>query len=100
MLVLCSLLTTWAEPAGDQQSVAQVVPEAVVRGSLPGEKGGQAKRPNIIFILGDDMGYDSVQSNNQKSGIRTPNLDRLAKEGMNFTDAHSDSSVCTPSRYC
>ncbi|MGZ0708881.1 sulfatase family protein [Coraliomargarita sp. W4R53] len=59
----------------------------------------ETQRPNIIFILADDMGYGSVQANNPKSTIPTPNLDRLVAEGMNFTDAHSDSSVCTPSRY-
>ncbi|CAA6691677.1 MULTISPECIES: arylsulfatase [unclassified Lentimonas] len=59
----------------------------------------EAQRPNIIFILADDMGYGSVQANNEKCTIPTPNLNRLVEEGMNFTDAHSDSSVCTPSRY-
>ncbi len=59
----------------------------------------QPARPNIVLILADDMGYDSVQANNPKSGIRTPHLDRLAREGMNFTDAHTDTSVCTPTRY-
>lgn len=56
-------------------------------------------RPNVIFILADDMGYGSVRANNERSRIPTPHLDRLVSEGMNFTDAHSDSSVCTPSRY-
>ncbi|WP_372808845.1 arylsulfatase [Pontiella sp.] len=58
-----------------------------------------ADRPNIIFILGDDMGYGSVAANNPKCTIPTPHLDRLVAEGMNFTDAHSDTSVCTPTRY-
>ncbi|MDF7823539.1 arylsulfatase [Pontiellaceae bacterium B12227] len=58
-----------------------------------------APKPNIIFILADDMGYGSVQANNPKSPVPSPNLDRLISEGMNFTDAHSDSSVCTPTRY-
>ena len=56
-------------------------------------------RPNVIFILADDMGYGDVQALNPKSKIPTPNLNRLAKEGMTFTDAHSPSAVCTPTRY-
>ena len=56
-------------------------------------------RPYVIFILADDMGYGDVQALNPKSKIPTPNLNRLAKEGMTFTDAHSPSAVCTPTRY-
>ena len=58
-----------------------------------------AERPNIVFILADDMGYGDVQALNPDSEIPTPNLNRLAKEGMTFTDAHSPSAVCTPTRY-
>jgi arylsulfatase A-like enzyme len=56
-------------------------------------------QPNVIFILADDMGYGSVAANNPECTIPTPALDRLVDEGMNFTDAHSGSSVCTPTRY-
>ena len=56
-------------------------------------------QPNIIYILADDMGYGDPRCNNPASKIPTPNLDRLAAEGMRFTDAHAGSSVCTPSRY-
>ena len=55
--------------------------------------------PNIVFILADDMGYGDIQAYNPKSTIPTPNLNRLAEEGMRFTDAHSGSAVCTPTRY-
>ena len=55
--------------------------------------------PHIIVILADDMGYGDVHALNAKSNIPTPHLDRLAAEGMNFTDAHSPSAVCTPTRY-
>jgi arylsulfatase A len=58
-----------------------------------------AARPNIIFILADDLGYGDVGCLNPRSKIATPNLDRLAAGGMTFTDAHSSSSVCTPTRY-
>lgn len=55
--------------------------------------------PNIIIILADDLGYGDLQSFNPNSKIPTPNLDKLARQGMRFTDAHSPSSVCTPTRY-
>ena len=56
-------------------------------------------KPNIIWIMADDMGYGDVACFNPESKIPTPNMDRLAAEGMRFTDAHSASAVCTPSRY-
>ncbi|MCF7958891.1 MAG: arylsulfatase [Phycisphaerae bacterium] len=59
----------------------------------------QDKLPNILFILADDLGYGDVACYNPDSKIPTPNLDRLAAEGMRFTDAHSPSTVCTPTRY-
>lgn len=58
------------------------------------------ERPNIIFILADDLGYGDVQCYNPQRGkIATPQIDRLAQQGMRFTDAHTASSVCTPTRY-
>jgi arylsulfatase A len=57
------------------------------------------RRPNIVYVLADDMGYGDVSCLNEQSKIRTPNLDRLADGGMVFRDAHSSSAVCTPSRY-
>lgn len=57
------------------------------------------QHPNIIFILADDMGYGDLTCLNPKSKIETPNMDRIANEGMIFTDAHSGSAVCTPTRY-
>lgn len=56
-------------------------------------------KPNIVFILADDLGYGDVGCYNRESKIPTPHLDKLATEGMRFTDAHSPSSVCTPTRY-
>ena len=56
--------------------------------------------PNIVVILADDLGYGDVRCYNPDRGkIPTPNLDRLAAEGIRFTDAHSSSGVCSPSRY-
>ncbi len=56
-------------------------------------------KPNIIYILADDMGYGDMGCNNPESRIPTPNLDALADRGMRFTNAHAASSLCTPSRY-
>jgi arylsulfatase A len=59
-----------------------------------------AGKPNIVYILADDLGYGDVQClNPQRGKIATPHLDKLASQGMAFTDAHSGSSVCTPTRY-
>jgi arylsulfatase A-like enzyme len=55
--------------------------------------------PNIVYILADDLGYGDVKALNPQGKIATPSLDRLAGEGIAFTDAHSSSAVCTPSRY-
>ncbi|WP_379847549.1 sulfatase family protein [Larkinella bovis] len=59
----------------------------------------QKQPPNIVYILADDMGYGDVSANNPAGQIKTPFIDQLAAEGMRFTDAHSPSSVCTPTRY-
>ena len=59
--------------------------------------GAKSSKPNIIFIFADDMGIGDVSHTTGKAP--TPHLDRMAKEGMRFTDAHTSSSVCTPSRY-
>ncbi len=57
-------------------------------------------KPNIIYILCDDLGYGDVKClGGERSKIATPNIDRLAAGGMIFTEAHSSSSVCTPTRY-
>ena len=61
--------------------------------------GLEAKVPNILLILADDLGYGDVGCYNPKSKVPTPNLDKLANEGIRFTDAHSPSTVCTPTRY-
>ena len=58
-----------------------------------------ADRPNFVVILADDMGYGDVHALNPSSKIPTPNLDGLMKSGMFFSDAHTPSAVCTPTRY-
>jgi arylsulfatase A len=68
----------------------------LVSESLPAQK---KQVPNIVYILADDMGYGDISSYNPEGKIATPNIDKLAAQGMRFTDAHSPSSVCTPTRY-
>jgi arylsulfatase A-like enzyme len=59
----------------------------------------EAAKPNIVVILADDMGYGDVRALNPTSKIPTPHVDQLAADGMTFTDAHTPSAVCTPTRY-
>ncbi|MFC5051810.1 sulfatase-like hydrolase/transferase [Rubritalea spongiae] len=65
---------------------------------LPGVAAESAK-PNVLILYADDMGYGDLAVQNSKSKIPTPHLDKLAGEGMRFTDGHSSSGICTPSRY-
>ena len=55
--------------------------------------------PNVVYVLADDLGYGDVSCFNPASKVLTTRIDALAREGMRFTDAHSGSSVCTPTRY-
>ncbi len=57
------------------------------------------QQPNIIYILTDDLGYGDIAAFNTQGKIKTPHIDQLASEGMKFTDAHSPSAVCSPTRY-
>ena len=61
--------------------------------------GYAADKPNIVYILADDMGYGDAGAYNPQSKIPTPAMDALAMQGMRFTDAHTGSAVCTPTRY-
>jgi arylsulfatase A len=70
----------------------------------PGDRTGmdlgkRLGKPNIVYILADDLGYGDLSCLNKDSKIHTPNLDQLARKGMIFTDAHSNAAVCTPTRY-
>lgn len=66
---------------------------------LTGSAAAAAERPNLVVILADDLGYGDLGCYNPQSKIPTPNLDRLAAEGLRFTDAHAPDAVCTPTRY-
>ena len=71
-----------------------LVPLAVIQAA-----DNKPAKPNIVYILADDLGYGDVGCYNAQSKIPTPNLDRLAREGIRFTDAHAPDAVCTPTRY-
>ena len=58
-----------------------------------------AASPNIVLVLADDMGHGHVSCLNPESKIQTPHIDALARAGMTFTDAHSGSAVCSPTRW-
>jgi len=72
---------------------------ALVSIGLTGRSAYAAERPNIVLILADDLGHGDVRCYNDQAKVATPHLDRLAREGMRFTDAHSPCTVCTPTRY-
>jgi len=73
---------------------------ALSAGLVDGAEVTNCSRPNILLIYADDMGYGEVSCYNpDRNKIPTPNIDRLAEQGMMFTDAHSSSAVCSPSRY-
>jgi arylsulfatase A len=72
---------------------------ALLLTAIPAFAQDKQKLPNIVIILADDLGYGDVGCFNKDSKIATPHLDQLAKQGMRFTDAHSPSAVCSPTRY-
>ena len=67
--------------------------------SLSCTQQGEEKLPNIIYILADDLGYGDVSAMNPDAAWQTKNIDQIAREGMRFTDAHTGSAVCSPTRY-
>ncbi|MCA9107230.1 MAG: arylsulfatase [Planctomycetales bacterium] len=71
---------------------------AAFSGSLPSRTVG-SELPNIVIVYADDLGYGDLSCYNARSAYQTPNLDRIAAEGIRFTDAHSPSTICSPSRY-
>jgi arylsulfatase A len=67
---------------------------------LPGfVKQAGAVQPNIVFVLADDLGWGDLDCYNSRSAIPTPNANRLAEQGMHWTDMHASDAICTPSRY-
>jgi arylsulfatase A-like enzyme len=98
-VALSNMRTVFAtEPtsAAESTCVVEATQEAAVTPTTAVTLGA---RPNIILFLCDDLGYGDISCLNSGGKIRTPHVDRLAREGIVFTDAHSSSSVCTPTRY-
>ena len=82
------------------KQITRLLITALLLAPIMAMKAADASMPNIVYILADDLGYGDVQClNSERSRIATPCLDKLASQGMTFTDAHSGSSVCTPTRY-
>ena len=67
--------------------------------SLELSAAAEPPRPNIVFLMADDLGWGDFQCYNPQGKVPTPNLDRLAREGMRFTDAHTPAALCAPTRY-
>lgn len=80
-------------------ALAAAVLAALVAGGCAIPERQAERLPNIVFLMADDMGYGDLGSFNEGSRIETPHMDALAAGGMRFTDAHSGSAVCTPTRY-
>ena len=87
------------QPASGSCRLLLALLTAVVGSQVAPLRAAEPPKPNIVYILADDLGYGDVGCYNPASKIPTPNIDRLAKEGVRFTDAHSPSAVCTPTRY-
>lgn len=85
----------------DRRSFLKMSAGMAAASVLPLMKCAPKKRenPNIVFIFADDLGYGDLSCQNPNSKIQTPNLDKLASQGVRFTDAHTSSAVCSPSRY-
>ncbi|MGH8243489.1 MAG: sulfatase-like hydrolase/transferase [Steroidobacteraceae bacterium] len=66
---------------------------------ISAESASSAPRPNILFILGDDVGWGDIRTNNPDGQVSLPTIERLASEGISFTDAHTSAAKCAPSRY-
>ncbi len=81
------------------RTIMALLTACLVLPTTPTESAETPDKPNIIFIMSDDQGYGDASSYNPQSQIPTPGIDRIAREGIRFTDAHSASAVCTPTRY-
>ena len=80
-------------------SVKRILLSALLLTPLAPLHAAPSAKPNVLIILVDDMGWGDPQCFNPQSKIATPHIDRLAAEGMKFTNAHAAASICVPSRY-
>lgn len=99
-LFLCGTCLIWATPGLQSKRMVFLAAFFALALNAFVQADEAQSKPNIVYVMCDDLGYGDVQSLNPENGkIATPAVDRLAREGMIFTDAHSGSSVCTPTRY-
>ena len=84
-----------------QNQLRRIFTAIIISGALlSGTAQEVSQKPNIVFILADDFGYSSLNSYGaDKKLVRTPHIDRIADEGMRFTNASTPASICTPTRY-
>jgi arylsulfatase A len=80
-------------------SIVLIALLCIVNSSLVNAANKQKNKPNVVIIYTDDQGYGDVSALNPDAKFQTPNIDKLANEGVIFTDGHSSDAVCTPSRY-
>jgi arylsulfatase A-like enzyme len=100
LTALCTLQTSAAESSQGKPSTAQQRANNESASSRTTKGSASSPKPNVIFILADDWGLGDVKTyGGDRCKIETPHMDRLAGKGMKFTDAHSSSAVCTPTRY-
>jgi len=92
-LVASIVLTTFLGCSGEQENK-----QHIKLSKTTAVKAVENKLPNIVILYVDDLGYGDIGSYGAK-GVKTPNIDALAKDGIRFTDAHSSAATCTPSRY-
>ncbi|MBM4064024.1 MAG: arylsulfatase, partial [Planctomycetes bacterium] len=79
-------------------SIAVLV-SALLLAPLRAQEPADARLPNLVIVYADDLGYGDLSCYNERAAYTTPRLDRLAAEGIRFTDAHSPCTICSPSRY-
>lgn len=91
-------VATPAAAATPVPAAAAAPDEAARERPFRAARGKHSRRPNILFILGDDLGWADLSSYGSPH-IRTPNLDRLGRQGVRFTDAYSGSATCSPTRF-
>lgn len=91
-------VATPAYAATPAPAAAAAPAEAARERPFRAARGNHSRRPNILFILGDDLGWADLSSYGSPH-IRTPNLDRLGRQGVRFTDAYSGSATCSPTRF-
>ena len=94
-LALRDRIATWT---GQSADLATGILAALILWLVPATPAAPMPRPNVVIILADDLGYGDISCYGSRR-VRTPNIDRLALEGLRFTDAHSTAATCTPSRY-